>query len=127
NYLRERTEREFEVQNHIEVIYNFVNCDLYRRMPKAISHREQFAQPDERLLVHLSNFRPVKRTLDVIEIFDRVQRALPARLLMIGDGPDRAGAEFMARRKGLGDRILCLGKQDRVNEKLGDTDLMVLP
>src|SRR5437868_11890336 len=104
NYLRERTEREFEVQNHIEVIYNFVNCDLYRRMPKAISHREQFAQPDERLLVHLSNFRPVKRTLDVIEIFDRVQRALPARLLMIGDGPDRAGAEFMARRKGISDR-----------------------
>jgi N-acetyl-alpha-D-glucosaminyl L-malate synthase BshA len=127
NYLRERTVREFEVRNPIEVIYNFVNCDQYRRHPRLEEQRAQFASADERLLVHLSNFRPVKRVLDVVDIFDRVQREVPARLLMIGDGPDRAAAEFMARRKGIGERVLFLGKQDRVEEKLGVADLMLLP
>src|SRR5881398_412955 len=65
-YLRERTLREFEVKNSIEVIYNFVNCDLYLRDPKLASRRAEYAQPEERILVHLSNFRPVKRLMDVI-------------------------------------------------------------
>ena len=126
-YLRDRTVSEFDIHNPIEVISNFVNCDLYRRDPKAAENRAEYAQPDERLLVHLSNFRPVKRVQDVVEIFDRVQKKVPSRLLMIGDGPERPVAERLAARKGILDRVFFLGKTDRVHEKLGITDLMLMP
>jgi len=126
-YLRERTLREFEIPNSIEVIYNFVNCDLYLRDRNVAQRRAEYAQPGERLLVHLSNFRPVKRLLDVIEIFDRVQKELPSRLLLIGDGPDRSQAEWLAMHKGIHERVHFLGKQDRINEKLALADVMLLP
>lgn len=127
NYLRERTVQEFAVRNPIEVIYNFVNCDLYKR-PKDISaDRSIFAEPQEKILVHLSNFRPVKRIGDVIDIFDRVQKEVPSRLLMIGDGPERSAAEWQVRRLGLLNRVHFLGKQDNVHEKLAIADLMLLP
>ena len=126
-YLRDRTVQEFEIKNPIQVIFNFVNCDIYRRDDKAAQRRAEYADSNERLLVHLSNFRSVKRVPDVIEVFDRVQKKVPSRLLMIGDGPDRATAEWMARRKGISDRIHFIGKQDRVNEKLATADLMLLP
>ena len=127
NYLRERTVQEFAVRNPIEVIYNFVNCDQYRRDPQAQEHRLEYADPGERILVHLSNFRPVKRVPDVIEIFDLVRKQVPARLLMIGDGPERPAAEWMAKRKGLRDRVSFLGKQTQVADKLAVADLMLLP
>jgi len=126
-YLRERTVREFEIQNSIEVIYNFVNCDLYVRDANAAQRRAEFAKPDERILVHLSNFRPVKRLTEVIEIFDRVRKKIPSRLLLIGDGPDRSQAEWMAVKKKIHDRVLFLGKQDRINEKLAVADVLLLP
>ena len=88
-YLRERTVREFEVKNHIEVIYNFVNCDVYSRDEKTFAERRaEFAPNGERILIHVSNFRPVKRITDVIEIFDRVRKKIPSKLLLFwGDGP----------------------------------------
>jgi len=115
-YLRAQTESAFNIQRPIEVIRNFVNCDFYDRDPALVARqRPQFAQPGESLLVHLSNFRPVKRVLDVVEVFARVQRSVPARLLMIGDGPDRSAAEFLATRLGVADRIHFVGKQENVN------------
>ena len=100
NYLRDRTLRVFDVKNRIEVIYNSVNCDVYRRDPEAIAPlRAEYAPNNERLLVHLSNFRPVKRLTDVIEIFDRVHKKIPSRLLLIGDGPDRSVADWLAVQK----------------------------
>jgi len=126
NYLRDRTILDFETRNHIEVIYNFVNCDDYRREQNP-ERRAEYADPKERILVNLSNFRPVKRVTDVIEVFDRVRKQIPARLLMIGDGPDRPAAEWMAKRKGLRDRVSFLGKQDRVADKMAIADLMLLP
>ena len=126
-YLKDRTIVEFDVRNHIQVIPNFVNCDLYRRDPGAAERRAQIARADEKVMVHLSNFRPVKRILDVIEIFDRVQKKIPARLLMIGDGPDRSAAEWLAVKKKIGDRVIFMGKQDQVYEKLATADLMLLP
>src|SRR5215813_13253475 len=87
-YLRERTVREFDIKKEIQVIYNFVNCDLYVRDAGAAERRREFVRDGERLLVHLSNFRPVKRLSDVIEVFDRVRKKIPSKLLMIGDGPD---------------------------------------
>ena len=127
-YLRAQTEQAFGPTGPIEVIRNFVNCDLYFRDEALVAQqRPQFAAPGERLLVHLSNFRPVKRVLDVVEVFARVARALPSRLLMIGDGPDRSAAEFLAMRLGIADRVTFVGKQENVNELLALSDLMLMP
>jgi N-acetyl-alpha-D-glucosaminyl L-malate synthase BshA len=127
-HLRDRTREAFGIQSGIEVIRNFVNCDIYVRDPaKVAAMRPRFAGPDEKLLVHLSNFRPVKRILDVIEVFARVSAAVPARLMLIGDGPDRSAAEHLALRLGVQSRIHFLGKQDNVNELLPCADLMLMP
>ena len=127
HYLRERTLNEFEIKKPIQVIHNFVNLGTYCRDEGAAERRKEYSPNGERVLVHLSNFRPVKRLADVVEIFDRVQKKIPARLLLIGDGPERSTAEWLVRRKGLQERVLFLGKQDRVQEKLAVTDLMLLP
>src|SRR5690349_12127748 len=127
NYLKKRTVQEFEVKNPIEVIYNFVNCDIYKRDPRATENRTEYAGKDERILVHVSNFRPVKRLCDVIEIFDRVQKKVPSRLLLMGDGPERSRAEWLVNQKGLRNRVEFLGKVDRVYEKLSIADLMLVP
>jgi N-acetyl-alpha-D-glucosaminyl L-malate synthase BshA len=127
NYLRDRTQRVFDVKNHIEVIYNSVNCDVYSRAAGSEELRKEYAPNNERLLVHLSNFRPVKRLTDVIEIFDRVRKQVPARLLLIGDGPDRSVAEWLAVQKGIHADVLFLGKQDQVQDKLAITDIMLMP
>src|SRR5450755_1056869 len=126
-YLRNRTLNIFDIKKHIEVIPNFVNCDDYLRKPEWMEKRSEYVSNDERLLVHLSNFRPVKRVLDVIEIFDRVRKKIPSKLLLIGDGPDRSQAEWLAVQKGLHERVVFLGKQDRVREKLALADIMLLP
>ena len=128
SYLRERTREAFSVQSEIEVVRNFVNCDVYVRKPELVSAmRPRFAKPEERLLVHLSNFRPVKRIQDVVEVFARVNRAVPARLMLIGDGPERSDAEYLAREHNIQDRIHFVGKQDNVNELLPLADLMLMP
>ncbi|MGC1781248.1 MAG: N-acetyl-alpha-D-glucosaminyl L-malate synthase BshA [Acidobacteriaceae bacterium] len=128
DYLRGETIATFGTKRHIEVISNFVNCDIYVRDPIATQKiREQYARPDEAVLVHLSNFRPVKRIHDVIEIFARVAGEMPARLLMIGDGPERSSAEWLAKSLKISDRVCFLGKHDHVNELLPAADLMLLP
>src|SRR5579872_5109871 len=127
NYLRDRTRRVFDVKKDIEVIYNSVNCDLYCRNEHPEPVRSEYASKDERLLVHLSNFRPVKRLNDVIEMFDRVRKRMPAKLMLIGDGPDRSVAEWMAVQKGIHEDVLFLGKQDQVQEKLGIADVLLMP
>jgi N-acetyl-alpha-D-glucosaminyl L-malate synthase BshA len=128
NYLRDRTQRVFDVKNSIEVIYNSVNCDVYRRNPETHARtRAEYAPNGERVLVHLSNFRPVKRLTDVIEIFDRVHKTIPSKLLLIGDGPDRSVAEWLAVQKGIHDDVLFLGKQDQIEEKLSIADIMLIP
>jgi N-acetyl-alpha-D-glucosaminyl L-malate synthase BshA len=126
-YLKDVTIKEFETQHPIEVVHNFVNCDLYMRYVDAKKARKEFASDDERLLVHLSNFRPVKRVTDVVEIFDRVQQKVPSKLLMIGDGPDRSQAEWLCRRKGIQDKVHFLGKQNEINHKLPMADVMLVP
>jgi L-malate glycosyltransferase len=127
NYLRERTLTEFGISNHIEVIYNFVNCELYCREKEVNGSRTEYASSDERILVHVSNFRPVKRVLDVIEIFDRVRKKVPAKLLLMGDGPERSPAERLAVQKGIHNDVVFLGKQEQVAEKLAIADVLLLP
>src|SRR5437868_12361751 len=126
-YLRNRTISIFDIKKHIEVIPNFVNCDEYLRKPEWLEQRSEYVSSDERLMVHLSNFRPVKRVLDVIEISDRVHKKVPSKLLLIGDGPDRSQAEWLAVQKGIHEHVLFLGNQDRVHEKLAVADIMLLP
>ena len=89
--------------------------------------RARYADPGEKILLHLSNFRPVKRILDVIEVFSRVAQVMPARLLMVGDGPDRSSAEWLVNSKGIQNRVHFLGKQERVHELLPVADLMLMP
>jgi N-acetyl-alpha-D-glucosaminyl L-malate synthase BshA len=125
-YLEERTATALGVKRPIRVIYNFVNCDLYRRNPDATA-RQQYARPGEKVLVHLSNFRPVKRVADAVRVMARVRREIPAKLMMIGDGPDRGPAEMLARELGIADDVLFLGKQNRVPELLALADVMLLP
>ncbi len=126
NYLRDRTVRDFDIKRPIEVIPNFVNCDLYARCADQ-SGRQRWAKNGEPILMHLSNFRPVKRITDVVEIFSQVRAKIPAKLVMMGDGPDRGSAEFLVRKKGLSKDVFFMGKQDRVQEKLGLADLFLLP
>src|ERR1700683_3067682 len=112
-YLRNRTINIFDIKNHIEVIPNFVNCDDYARNPKWMENRIEYVSNEERLLVHLSNFRPVKRVLDVIEIFDRVRKKIPSKLLLSGDAPDRSQAECLVVKKGIHSTCFFLASRIR--------------
>lgn len=129
HYLREQTVKEFKIKREIEVISNFVNCDFYVPLntEDRVEKRRRFAAPDEKILIHLSNFRPVKRVTDAIEIFARVAEEVPAHLVLVGDGPDRSAAEWLAHKKGIQERVHFLGKQESVNELLPLADLMLMP
>ncbi len=126
HYLKQRTIEEFDIKRTIEVIPNFVNCDLYCRKPNS-AMRAEWAPDGEPILMHLSNFRPVKRVTDVIEIFSMVREKIRAKLVLIGDGPDRGSAEYLVRKKKLTGDVHFLGKQDRVYQHLGQADLFLLP
>lgn len=126
NYLRDQTIKEFDIKRPIEVIRNFVNCDLYC-CPSDRRRRSEWAPNNEPLLMHLSNFRPVKRVSDVAEIFALVRQKMPAKLVLIGDGPDRGAVEHLVRKKRLGSDVFFLGKQDHIQSLLGLADLFLLP
>jgi len=126
DYLLKQTLKEFDIKRPIEVIPNFVNCDLYTRVPNE-AQRAQWAPNGEPILMHLSNFRPVKRITDAIEIFAIVRAKMPAKLVLIGDGPDRGAAEYLVRKKRLQKDVFFLGKQNAVYEKLSSADLFLLP
>jgi L-malate glycosyltransferase len=126
HYLKQRTIEEFDIKRPIEVIPNFVNCDLYTRKPQP-GLREQWAPNGEPILMHLSNFRPVKRLTDVVEIFAIVRAKMTAKLVLIGDGPDRGAAEYLVRKKRLQKDVVFLGKQNGVYEKLAVADLFLMP
>jgi len=126
NYLRQVTLKEFDVQRPVEVIPNFVNCEVFQPV-EAHPRRKEFAPGGEKILVHLSNFRPVKRIPDVVEIFGIVRREIKAKLLMIGDGPERTTAEWLVRQKGLANDVIFMGKQNQVQDLLCLADVMLLP
>lgn len=130
SYLKDKTVADFGVTRPIEVIPNFVNCDVYTPIVDESLRAEErlrFAEPGEAILIHLSNFRPVKRVLDAVKIFARVARELPAQLIMVGDGPDRSAAEWLAHDLGIHSRVHFLGKQERVSALLPLADLMLMP
>lgn len=125
-YLRDVTARELGVRRPVEVIPNFVDAQLYH--PGGASEYARSLLPEgECVLIHVSNFRPVKRIRDVLAIFDRVRREIPARLLLIGDGPDRSLAERLARSGGYEDRTLFLGNVAAIETILPIARLFLLP
>ncbi len=129
-YLKQKTIADFGVTRPIEVITNFVNCDIYEPIQdeaKRACARKRLAQPEEALLMHLSNFRPVKRVVDVIKIFARIASKMPAQLVLIGDGPDRSAAEWLAHDLGIHTRVHFIGKQESVNQLLPLADLLLMP
>ena len=126
NYLAEETVREFKIDKHIEVIPNFIDAARFKPCTSSCD-RSQFAAPDEKILCHISNFRPVKRVMDVVEIFERVQRTLPARLLLIGEGPDTMLVRRAVKKNGLESKVTFLGSVSRVEEVLPLADLFLCP
>jgi N-acetyl-alpha-D-glucosaminyl L-malate synthase BshA len=126
-YLKDKTLAEFQIKNPIQVIPNFVNCDVYKPLDDREAARSRYASSSEKILIHLSNFRPVKRVTDVVKTFARIANQVPARLLLVGDGPDRSSAEWLAHGLGIQDRVTFLGKQESVNELLPVADLMLMP
>ena len=125
-YLQEATVRDLGVpRERIQVVPNFVDTDRYRR-DRGPCRRAVFASGNEKIAAHISNFRPLKRVLDVIDIFADVRRRVPARLVMVGDGPDRPRAEERARALGMGGDVMFLGKHVAVEEILASTDLFLM-
>jgi len=126
SYLRDETYRAFGcVSCDLKVIPNFVNLAEYQ--PGAPTGRMGLAPDDHKLLTHVSNFREVKRVKDVVRVFARVQRAMPATLIMIGDGPERVDAENEARDLGVAQDVKFLGRLDSVASLLQASDLFLLP
>ncbi|MGB6849927.1 MAG: N-acetyl-alpha-D-glucosaminyl L-malate synthase BshA, partial [Thermoanaerobaculia bacterium] len=115
--LREATQKQLGIGTHIEVVPNFIDPDRYEQA-KAQNGARRWGSADERLLVHISNFRPVKRVLDVVEIFHRVHREVPSRLLLVGDGPERPKVEQYCRDSGICSAITFIGNLPLVEEVL---------
>lgn len=126
HFLQQATIREFCDSCDIRVIPNFVDVERVRRVFSKETHR-RFAPSGEKVVVHLSNFRPLKRTDNVIRIFHRLQQEIPAVLVMIGDGVERSNAQYLAREMGIADRVFFLGMVASVENYLSVCDLMLLP
>ncbi|MBI5266889.1 MAG: N-acetyl-alpha-D-glucosaminyl L-malate synthase BshA [candidate division Zixibacteria bacterium] len=126
-YLADETRDVFKIEKDIRVIYNFFDPTRFKPQADDRCRRSEFAADHEMLLCHISNFRPVKRTLDVIDIFDKVQAELPAKLVMIGEGPDTVLARRQITKRGLTDKVIFLGNQSRVEAVLPCADLFLLP
>jgi L-malate glycosyltransferase len=124
--LKADTERELRLHCEIRMIPNFLDCSVHRRIdvPKL---RARFADEGEKIAIHVSNFRPVKRVVAVIDVFARICREVPARLLMVGDGPDLGDAVQRARSLGIAGRVHFVGEQDQVLPLLSISDLFLLP
>lgn len=124
--LKDDTLRLFEIKKEIYVVPNFI--DIPKKI-QAVSNcqRDLMAEKNERIITHVSNLRPVKRVLDVIEIFDRVQKKIPSKLIMVGDGPERQACEDLCVEKGIENKVKFLGNSNEVDKVLCFTDLFLLP
>jgi len=124
--LKDETYKFFAIEKDIEVIYNFVDVARFNKKP-IDPFRKVIAPNGEKILMHASNFRKVKRVTDVIEIFAAVQKTVPSKLLMVGDGPERPVCEELARELGVDENIRFLGKQEQMEDILAVSDVFLLP
>ena len=124
--LRAETFKHFDIKKEIKVIHNFVDVHRYNKKPVA-AFRQVIAPNNEKIIIHASNFRKIKRIDHVMEIFKNIHSALPAKLLMVGDGPERPLAEDLTRQYGLDGDVRFLGKQEQMEELLAVSDVFLLP
>lgn len=124
--LKDQTNEYFDINNDIKVIYNFVDFNRFKKSDK--DHFKKAIAPEgEKILMHTSNFRKVKRVDDVMHVFQKVHKQIPSKLLLIGDGPERQGLEELCRKMGLCEDVRFLGKQDAIEELLAVGDLFLMP
>ena len=124
--LKEDTQRLFNTNKEIKVIPNFIDIDKYETTFTDCD-RDLLALPEERVITHVSNFRPVKRIADVIEIFFKIQKEIPAKLMMVGEGPERKQAEQLCKTYDIEDKVVFLGNSNEVDKILCFSDLFLLP
>ena len=125
--LRADTCRALAVRKEIAVIPNFLDCDLYKRVPSPGLRKRYCPAGCEKLVIHISNFRPVKRAAAVVEVFARIASKVRARLLLVGDGPDLSAAIDAAKALGVAKHVEALGEQDQILPLLSISDLFLLP
>lgn len=124
-WLHNETVNSFGIQRKIEVIPNFIDPERFKRAEACVIRN--WAPRGEKIIGHVSNFRPVKRVLDIVAAFEKINQVIPSRLIMVGDGPDRSRAESFAREHGLSDRTIFLGNTPNLEEIIGSLDLLMLP
>ena len=125
-FLKEKTITNYNIDKDIEVIPNFIDTEIFK--PKKDGNFRKHLAPDgEKILVHTSNFRQVKRVTDTIRIFEQVQKEIPSKLVLVGDGPDRSECERLCRQLNLCDNVKFLGKQDGLVEILNAADIFLIP
>ena len=127
NDLRKTTNKLFTIKNDIHVIHNFIDTQKYDKVHQLKCNRIAIANPNERILTHVSNFRPVKRIEDVINVFYEVQKTIPSKLLLIGEGPDRAKAEHLVNKLQISKEVLFFGNSSDVSKILCYSDVFLLP
>ena len=127
NSKKNDTLRLLNIEKNIQVVHNFIDTEKYDKEHQNECKRIALAKPSERILTHVSNFRPVKRIEDVIRVFEIVQRNIPSKLLMVGDGPEKVNAERLVKELGINDKVIFLGNSNEVAKILCYTDVFLLP
>ncbi|MBK6505746.1 MAG: N-acetyl-alpha-D-glucosaminyl L-malate synthase BshA [Ignavibacteria bacterium] len=128
-FLADKTNTQYKIEKHIEVIPNFVDIDKFKREndEKTQCFKKNIAPNDEKVFIHISNFRALKRVQDVIKIFYEVRKKLEAKLLLVGDGPDRSDCEQLVRELEISEHVRFMGKQDALVELLSVSDIFMIP
>ncbi len=125
--LKEETYKLFNTNKEIHVIPNFIELDKNTKDPDILCRRSVMANENERIITHVSNFRKVKRIPDVVRIFEKIQREIPAKLMMVGDGPEKEVAERLCQELGILDKVIFFGNSNEVDKILSYSDLFLLP
>ncbi len=125
--LKEETYKLFNIKKEIHVIPNFIELNNNIKNPNISCHRSVMAKENERIITHISNFRKVKRIPDIITIFNKIQQQIPAKLMMVGDGPEKEMAENLCQELGISEKVIFFGNSNEIDKILSYTDLFLLP
>ncbi len=125
--LKDETNKLFNIKKEIHVIPNFIELDKIRNESQISCHRSVMAKKEERIVTHISNFRKVKRIPDIIKIFYKIQQKIPAKLMMVGDGPEKSRAEQLCKELGIQDKVIFFGNSNEIDQILSYSDLFLLP
>ena len=125
--LKDETLEKFKIKKEIHVIPNFIELDKIRNESQISCHRSSMAKKEERIVTHISNFRRVKRIPDIIKIFYKIQEKIPAKLMMVGDGPEKEKAEQLCEELGIQDKVIFFGNSNEIDQILSYSDLFLLP